>query len=92
MMNKQMILLVTSMIATAIGSFGGFPKPPKIFMRLAKYELFKWLMMFILILQGGGGFDVKTSLLGTILVFVFYKVVVYMEKGTKQIKKNKIKV
>ena len=85
--NKQMILMVASMIATAIGSFGGFPEPPKIFMRMASYEPFKWLMMFVLILQGGGSFDVMTSLIGTVLVFVVYKAVIYMEKGVKEVEK-----
>ena len=88
MFNKQMIMMVMSMIATAIGSFGGFPEPPKVFMRMTKYEPFKWLMMFILILQGGGGFDIKESLIGTVLVYAVYQVVIYMEKGVAEVEKT----
>ena len=87
LINKQMIMMVATMIATAIGSFGGFPEPPQIFMDMAKYEPFKWLMMFVLILQGGGGFDIKNSLIGTALVFAVYKGVRYMEKGVKEVEK-----
>lgn len=85
--DKKMLIMVATMVATAIGSFGGFPEPPRIFMRMASYEPFKWLMMFVLILQGGGGFDVVNSLIGTALVYAVYQVVIYMEKGVKQVEK-----
>lgn len=85
--NKKMVLMVATMVATAIGSFGGFPEPPQIFLQMSQYEPFKWLMMFVLILQGGGGFDVKLSLVGTALIYAVYTGVRYMEKGVKQVEK-----
>ena len=40
-------------IATVLGAWGGFPKPPRVFLELTKYELFRWFLVFVLAYQGG---------------------------------------
>ncbi len=59
-------------LATAIGAFGGFPDPPKIFEDLIKFEIIKWFLVFVLIYQGGGGADIEFSFFVTIIVYVIY--------------------
>jgi len=71
---KFWLVMLTSM-ATAIGSFGGFPTPPPIFLKIAKNNVVQWFLMFILILQGGSGFDFIYAGVATAFVFVLYKVV-----------------
>lgn len=72
--SKFWLVMLTS-IATALGSFGGFPEPPAIFVSIAKSPVVQWFLMFILILQGGSGFDFIYALLATGMVFLLYKVV-----------------
>ena len=58
-------------IATMIGYMGGFPSPPRIFQTLTfRYETLQWLMVFVLIWQGGGGQDVYRSAIVTALAYV----------------------
>ena len=57
-------------IATAIGAWGGFPKPPKFFTDLVNgSDLIKYLMVFILIWQGGGNQNTYTSLSITLVIY-----------------------
>jgi len=61
-------------MATAIGAFGGMPIAPKIFQDLSKNEWFQWLMVFVLIYQGGGGGNPELCAIATIVVYVAVKV------------------
>ena len=60
-------------LATALIAWGGFPQPPEIFVRLTQYELFQYLLVFILIWQGGAKQDVKTALIATAIVYIIAK-------------------
>lgn len=62
---SQLILPLT----TGLGAFGGFPDPPAIFKKLQANELFKWLLVAILIWQGGGQQNIQVSLIVTALLF-----------------------
>ena len=57
-------------MATAIGAFGGFPTPPQFFQDLAGNEIFQWLMVLNLIWQGGGGQNIRVSLIATLALFI----------------------
>lgn len=57
-------------LATAIGSMGGFPEPPKVFKDLTKIPLFQWLLVFVLTWQGGGGQNLQKSIVTTLILFV----------------------
>ena len=60
--------------ATAIGAFGGFPQPPKVFTDLVQSnELFRYLLLFILIWQGGAGQDHKLAALITAAMYAIIK-------------------
>lgn len=64
-------------ITTAVGAFGGFPDSPQFFKDLSKYEWFNYLMLYVLIYQGMGQTNPKTSLVFTI---VFYLIKKYFDK------------
>lgn len=60
-------------LATALIAWGGWPKPPEIFVTLSQYELFQYLLVFILIWQGGAKQDVKTAIIATAIVYIISK-------------------
>lgn len=72
--SSQFWIIMFSSMATALGGFGGLPTPPPIFLDLAKNEIIQWVLMFVLILQGGSGFDVIYAVIATLLVYVIYKI------------------
>lgn len=61
-------------LATAVGFMGGFPDPPQEFKDLTQNELFRWLMVFILIWQGGGAQDLQLSALVTGICYLVVKI------------------
>eukprot|EP00466_Bigelowiella_natans_P006821 jgi/Bigna1/129966/aug1.10_g4674 len=57
-------------MATMVGFMGGFPAPPRIFQTLTfRYETLQWLMVYVLIWQGGGGQDYYRSAIVTAVAF-----------------------
>jgi hypothetical protein len=87
------ILIAT---ATAIGAFGGFPDPPYLLQYIIKkYPLIKWVLLSVLIYQGGGGMSNNESL--DILISVLITASVYMfstlmnKMFTKQMLEEKTK-
>ena len=71
---------ILAALGTGIGAFGGFPNPPKVFVQLTQNELVKWLLLFVLIWQGGGGGGAFTSqafnlsMYVTVLMYLLVKV------------------
>jgi hypothetical protein len=60
--------------ATGLGAFGGFPKPPRVFNNLLEtYPIFRWLLVFILVWQGGAKQDHKLATLITATIFALSK-------------------
>lgn len=74
---------VTVAFATLIGAFGGFPEPPKAFVKLASYQIVQWFLVFVLLYQGGTGQDVVLAAIITTATFMVYKFVRYFE-GTDE--------
>jgi len=66
-------------LATAVGAFGGFPKPPALFSRLADNEIFQHLLLFVLIWQGGSGQNARKAAITTLMVYVGTKVLDMLE-------------
>ena len=60
-------------IATLLGAFGGFPDAPEIFKKFTKNELVQWLLVFVLLYQGGSGQDPKLALIVTIIAYLIHK-------------------
>jgi hypothetical protein len=60
-------------LATALGGFSTFPEMPPMLKQLGQNELFRYFCLFVLIWQGGGGQNVQTSLIATLVSFVIVK-------------------
>lgn len=61
-------------ICTALGAWGGMPEPPRLFNSFVRSEYAQYLLVWVLIYQGGGGANWKLSLLITSLLFVTKKI------------------
>lgn len=56
-----------------IGAFSAFPEPNPLIKSLQQNELVQWLMVFILIMQGGASGNVQLALVTTLIGFVVNK-------------------
>ncbi len=65
-------------IATAIGAFGGFPEPPNMFKRFIQNKPIQYLLLFILIWQGGGGQNWKLTAKVTLIILVIITIMNYL--------------
>ncbi len=68
-------------LATAIGSFGIHPTSPKIFKRIGQNILIQYILLFILIWQGGKDQNTKVAFFVTIFMFVIIEGIKYIEKN-----------
>lgn len=57
-------------ILTAMGAISTFPAPPQIIKQLGQNKVVQYLFLFVLIMQGGGGLDVKKSAFVALLFFL----------------------
>lgn len=57
-------------LATAVGGFGGFPAPPRVFSRLSSSPLVQHALLFTLIWQGGGKQNMKFAAMITVAIFL----------------------
>ena len=60
-------------IATLLGAFGGFPDAPEVFKKITKNELVQWVLVFVLLYQGGSGQDMKLATTVTIIAYLLHK-------------------
>jgi hypothetical protein len=58
---------------TLMGAFGGFPEPPLIFKQFIQNEFARWLLVFVLVYQGGGAQNLKVSLVVTATAYIVVK-------------------
>ena len=61
-------------ILTALGAWGGFPAPPKAFNRLVTNEVVQYLLVFVLLMQGGTGGNYKLAGLATGIMYVLHRI------------------
>ena len=59
-------------MATGIGAYGGFPKAPPVFEKFKKKKLVQWLLVFVLLYQGGGSQDIKFTISVTIAMYIVH--------------------
>lgn len=59
--------------ATLLGAFGGFPDVPEIFKKFTKNELVQWVLVFVLLYQGGSGQNIKLASIVTIVTYLLHK-------------------
>ena len=80
-------LLVLVALFTAITSFG-LPQPPKIILDfLSQYKWVRWILLWLLIFQGGAGQNILITNVAFSVVFIFYNL--DWEYIIDYIKKNK---
>ena len=65
--NKQNVILAC---ATVIGAWGGFPEPNPFIKKITKHKIVQYLLVYILVYQGGGGQDHVLSFIITILFYI----------------------
>jgi len=71
-------------IATVVGAWGGFPKPPIFFKKLAQYEIFQWFLVFLLAYQGGADEDLAQAFAVTIGLYLITKILKLGESAMAQ--------
>ena len=71
-------------IVTAIGAFGGFPEPPNMFKKVIQNKPVQYILLFLLIWQGGGGQNWKLSAKVTVVIFVLITAVNMFQKKEKK--------
>ena len=58
-------------LCTAIGAWGGFPDPPPFFTAAVnKFPLLKWVLLTVLIYQGGGEQDFQLAVEITVAIYI----------------------
>tara|TARA_B100001105_G_C22366384_1_gene432838 strand:+ start:813 stop:1094 length:282 start_codon:yes stop_codon:yes gene_type:complete len=72
-------------LCTAIGAFGGFPKPPQIFTNLVEsYPITQWVLLALLIYQGGGEQDIRLAVELTVIIYVLTNILSANEKKDQE--------
>lgn len=66
-------------LATLLGAFGGFPEPLKSFKWVTQYQVIQWLMVFVLLYQGGAGEDIFLAGVVTAAAFGLHKIISLVE-------------
>ena len=73
-------------LCTAIGAFGGFPDAPAIFTRtLQSYPMLKWVLLSVLIYQGGGEQDYQLALELTVIIYFVYNILESYEQSKQEL-------
>jgi len=77
---KDMIEPLILPIVTALGAFGGFPEPPNTFKKIINIKVIQYILLFLLIWQGGGGQNWKLSAIVTVVIFIIITIMNFIEK------------
>ena len=62
---KVVFVVLLLCLSTGVGAWGGFDSAPKVFKKLTRYGWFRFLLLFLMIWQGGGGLNIFVTLFGT---------------------------
>ena len=74
---------------TLLGAWGGFPEAPESFKFLTEISIFKYLFLWVLVMQGGAGADADLGLVSIILFFIFSEGIKFLERQSGRFKKDK---
>ena len=73
-------------LCTAIGAWGGFPDAPAIFTRTVEsYPMLKWVLLSVLIYQGGGEQDFQLAVELTVIIFFVYNILEKYEQSKTEL-------
>lgn len=76
---KKMSGVFVLPLATALGAWSVFPKPPSIIADLQEYPVFSWFCVFVLLWQGGGGQNIPRSAICTLILYVLHTLLSSMD-------------
>jgi hypothetical protein len=74
---------------TLIGAWGGFPEAPESFKFLTEVSIFKYVFLWVLVMQGGAGSDADLSLVSIILFFILTEGIKFLERQSGRFEKEK---
>lgn len=73
-------------LCTAIGAWGGFPDAPAIFTRtIESYPMLKWVLLCVLIFQGGGEQDFQLAVELTVIIYFIYNILESYEQSKQEL-------
>lgn len=61
-------------LATMVGAFSVFPEVPDVLKNFTKNEAVKWILVFVLVWQGGGRKNIRLAVVLTIATYILFKV------------------
>ena len=83
-LDKFLLYNIITAIATLLGVIGGFPKPPKFIIKIITYKPIQWLLVYILLYQGGGDENILFTLIMTFCLFIIYQILYYFEDKNEE--------
>jgi len=73
-------------LCTAIGAWGGFPDAPAIFTRTVDtYPILRWVLLSVLIYQGGGAQDYQLAVELTVIIYFIYNILKSYEQSKQEL-------
>lgn len=73
-MSGELLQSVPIAILTGLGAYGGFPQPPKWWKRLSRFKLMNYILVWVLIYQGGGGGNIYLTTAVSLVIFIVMEV------------------
>tara|TARA_A100001015_G_scaffold48600_1_gene53692 strand:- start:2187 stop:2585 length:399 start_codon:yes stop_codon:yes gene_type:complete len=89
MITENQIKKIPLALLTGLGAYGGFPTPPNWFQKMAKFRGFQFIVLWILVFQGGGGESILLTSIVSIFIYLIMEISKVIErKNTHQIKQE----
>ena len=57
-------------VFTALGAYGGFPDAPQWWKKLAKFQIFQYFVLWVLVYQGGGQEELIWTTVISLVVYI----------------------
>jgi hypothetical protein len=77
-------------LLTLLGAWGGFPDAPESFKFLTEISIFKYVFLWVLVMQGGAGSDFDLSLVAVILFYILTEGIKYLERRSGRFNKKNV--
>lgn len=74
MLNPELLEAVPLAVLTGLGAYGGFPQPPRWWKKLSNFKLMNFIVLWILIYQGGGRTHAVLTTVVSIVIFTVMEV------------------
>ena len=91
MITENQIKKIPLALLTGIGAYGGFPTPPKWFQKMSKFRGFQFIVLWILVFQGGGGESILLTSIVSIVIYLIMEISKFIESKFKKENTQQIK-